>query len=122
MMTTNRDCFETKGIKGAGATARYLAWRGIGVFPCDRKSKRPLVATGFKAATTDPDRVREWWAACPSALIGVPTGTKFTVVDVDLQHEAAQGGSRRTNTGFRSRGRTPPGRVASTSSSRLMTR
>jgi hypothetical protein len=78
------------GLSRAGATALYLAWRGIGVFPCDRKSKRPLVATGFKAATTDPDRVREWWAACPSALIGVPTGTKFAVVDVDLQHEAAQ--------------------------------
>ena len=66
-----------------------LARRGIPVFPCG-PDKRPLTPNGFKDASTDPDLVHEWWAEHPDALIGVPTGEKFVVVDVDLQHEDAQ--------------------------------
>jgi len=69
--------------------ALELARRGIPVFPCDQRSKTPLVASGFKAATTDPDRVHEWWTQQPAALIGVPTGDNFVVIDVDLQHVEA---------------------------------
>jgi hypothetical protein len=70
--------------------ALKLARRGLPVFPCNAKTKTPLVATGFKAATADPDTVHEWWAEHGDALIGVPTGDKFVVVDVDLQHVEAQ--------------------------------
>src|SRR5262245_59521895 len=70
--------------------ALKLAHRGTPVFPCDLASKRPLVATGFKAATTNPDLVHEWWSTHPDALIGVPTGDKFVVIDVDLEHDDAQ--------------------------------
>jgi Bifunctional DNA primase/polymerase, N-terminal len=66
--------------------ALKLARRGIPVFPCCPRTKTPLVATGFKAATADADTVHEWWAEHGDALIGVPTGDKFVVVDVDLQH------------------------------------
>ena len=59
------------------------------VFPCDN-DKRPFTAHGFKDASTDPDVIRRWWTRWPSALIGVPTGIKFCVVDVDLQHPEAQ--------------------------------
>jgi Bifunctional DNA primase/polymerase, N-terminal len=74
-------CLWTEALK--------LARRGIPVFPCCPKTKTPLVATGFKAATTDPDTVNESWTRHPDALIGVPTGHKFMVVDVDLQHDDA---------------------------------
>jgi hypothetical protein len=75
--------------------AMKLARRGIPVFPCKNlpghdDDKKPLTPKGFKDATTDPDVVHEWWAAHPAALIGVPTGVRFVVVDVDLQHEDAQ--------------------------------
>src|SRR5262245_38122919 len=70
--------------------ALALARRGTPVFPCDPKSKTPLVATGFKAASADPDRVHDWWTRHPDALIGVPAGAKFVVVDIDLEHEDAQ--------------------------------
>jgi hypothetical protein len=70
--------------------ARDLARRGTPVFPCDPQTKRPLTKNGFKDATTDPDQVRLWWTGHPDALIGVPTGDKFVVVDVDLQHVEAQ--------------------------------
>jgi hypothetical protein len=69
--------------------ALKLADRGIGVFPCGA-DKKPLTNHGFKDATTDPSQVREWWREHPDALVGTPTGDKFVVVDVDLQHPEAQ--------------------------------
>ena len=69
--------------------ALRLAQKGNAVFPCDN-DKKPFTAHGFKDASTDPDLIRRWWARWPDALIGVPTGIKFCVVDVDLQHPEAQ--------------------------------
>jgi hypothetical protein len=66
------------------------------IFPCDN-DKRPLVAHGFKDASADPDVVRRWWTRWPAALIGVPTGAKFVVVDADLQHPEAQEWHHRAN-------------------------
>jgi Bifunctional DNA primase/polymerase, N-terminal len=61
----------------------------VPVFPCD-KDKRPFTAHGFKDASTDPDLIRKWWTCWSYALIGVPTGLKFCLVDIDLQHREAQ--------------------------------
>src|SRR5262249_1135818 len=69
--------------------ALKLAQKGIPVFPCG-PDKKPLSPRGFRDASTDPDIVHGWWARCPDALIGVPTGPKFVVIDLDLQHEDAQ--------------------------------
>jgi hypothetical protein len=70
--------------------------RRVPVFPCDN-DKRPFTAHGFKDASTDPDVIRKWWERYPDALIGVPTGIKFCVVDVDLQHSEAQEWYSRAN-------------------------
>jgi Bifunctional DNA primase/polymerase, N-terminal len=69
--------------------ALTLAQRGVPVFPCD-EDKRPLVASGFKAASTDADVIRTRWQRWPDALIGVPAGIRFVVIDLDLQHAEAQ--------------------------------
>ena len=63
-----------------------LGWyceKGLALFPC--KEKKPLIATGFKAASKDPARIREWWTAWPKAQYGVPTGqvNNLLVVDID---------------------------------------
>src|SRR5262249_59897884 len=71
-------------------SALKLAQRGVCVFPCREDTKAPLTPNGFKDASTDPEIVHAWWTERPEALIGVPTGTKFVAVDLDLQHEAAQ--------------------------------
>jgi len=70
-------------------SALGLAERGCAVFPCGT-NKQPLTLRGYKDATTDADVIRHWWRCWPEALIGVPTGEKFCVIDCDLQHIAAQ--------------------------------
>jgi len=55
---------------------------------CGRNAgKHPRTEDGFKAATTDPDTIRAWWARWPNANIGIPTGLgTFVAVDVDPRH------------------------------------
>jgi hypothetical protein len=66
------------------------------VFPCDN-DKRPFTVHGFKDASNDPDLIRRWWTRWPTAMICVPTGIKFCVVDVDLQHPEARDWYGRAN-------------------------
>jgi putative DNA primase/helicase len=56
---------------------------------CPSAAKHPLeflVPHGMRDATTDPDRVREWWNSYPEANIGMPTGawSGIVVLEVDL--------------------------------------
>jgi putative DNA primase/helicase len=69
--------------------ALKFARQGIAIFPCGA-DKTPLTRRGFKDATTDGATLHDWWTCWPDALIGVPTGIKFCVVDLDLQHEEAR--------------------------------
>lgn len=72
----------------AAAALSYAA-AGIAVFPCWPLRKHPLVKDGFYAATTDPDRIRAWWARWPAANIAMPTGRPhWDVVDVDVKNGA----------------------------------
>lgn len=66
-----------------------LAARGLPVFFCSR-SKRPTLEGGFHNATTNPEQIRFLYEKAPGALIGVPCGIKFVVVDPDLQHRPAR--------------------------------
>ena len=68
--------------------ALKLADRSIAAFPCGA-DKKSLTKHGFKDATADLPQIREWWREFPEALIGVPTGERFVVVDCDLQHAGA---------------------------------
>jgi hypothetical protein len=70
--------------------------RHVPVFPC-RPDKSPYTRKGFKDASQDPVRIKRWWTRWPDALIGVPTGEKFVVVDADLQHPEARDWFARAN-------------------------
>jgi Bifunctional DNA primase/polymerase, N-terminal len=71
------------------AAALRLAEKGHAVFPCSRETKAPLIAGGFKNATTDATTIKHWWFQHPDTMIGVATGAKFVVVDADPQHPEA---------------------------------
>lgn len=64
------------------AALTYASW-GWPVFPLKVADKRPATRNGFKDATTDPDRIRAYWTRRPLANIGLPTGVKFDVIDLD---------------------------------------
>jgi hypothetical protein len=66
-----------------------LAERGLPVFFCGR-SKRPTLPGGFHNATTNVETLRIHYKKAGGDLIGVPCGSKFVVVDPDLQHRPAR--------------------------------
>jgi hypothetical protein len=73
-------------------SALAFAASGVPVFPCTAGGKRPAVSGGFHSASSEPELVRRWWTAMPSANIGMPTGasTGLVVVDVDV-HSSVNG-------------------------------
>jgi hypothetical protein len=52
--------------------------------------KIPFTPHGYKDATRDGRTIFDWWTRHPDAVIGVPSGSRFVVVDCDLQHAEAQ--------------------------------
>jgi hypothetical protein len=46
--------------------------------------KQPATTHGFKDATTDLAAVTQWWATAPNRNIGLPTGVRFDVIDIDV--------------------------------------
>ena len=65
--------------------ALLYASQGFPVFPCH--GKIPNTPHGFKDASSDPNKIREWWTKWPSANIGIPTGpaSGLFVLDVDSE-------------------------------------
>lgn len=58
---------------------------------CGSPAKHPvgtLVPHGLQDASTDPDAIRGWWGACPSANVGIRTGSESGIfaLDVDPAH------------------------------------
>jgi hypothetical protein len=62
-----------------------LAGEGIPIFPCN-PDKTPRTLSGFKDATTNFEQIDKWFLDS-DALIGVPTGKQFFVVDIDPKGE-----------------------------------
>jgi len=58
---------------------------GVAVFPCN-PDKKPQTTNGFKDASTDLEKV-DYWFLNTDCLIGIPTGHRFFVVDVDPRGE-----------------------------------
>ena len=73
----------------AVAAALALAQRGLCVFPCGANKKTPIMAGGFKQASTNPDTITTWWEDWTAANVAVATGavSGVVVLDVDVKHD-----------------------------------
>ena len=70
-------------------SALAYARRGWPVHPLKPGTKLPATEHGSKDATTDESTVIEWWRRWPDANIGIATGHRFWVLDVDTKHADA---------------------------------
>jgi hypothetical protein len=78
----------------ADAAMTYASW-GWPVFPLATCTKVPAVpksigGQGFKDAKTDVDRIGRWWQKHGDHNIGLATGHRFDVVDIDPKHGGVQ--------------------------------
>jgi Bifunctional DNA primase/polymerase, N-terminal/Primase C terminal 1 (PriCT-1) len=64
-------------------TALSLASRGLHVFPCKPRDKKPALWNGLKGATTDPNIIAGWWRTS-DFNIGLATGERSGVFVVDI--------------------------------------
>lgn len=66
----------------------YANWEWP-TFPLGYRSKAPAIpkpkGRGFKDANTDPERMRRYWRKHPDHNIGLATGHRFDVIDVDTK-------------------------------------
>ena len=62
--------------------------RRLPVFPA-AQDKRPLVPSGFHAASQDEAQIRTWWRKWPDALVAVPTGQTTGLVILDFDPDKA---------------------------------
>lgn len=64
--------------------ALFYAEQGLHVFPLTPGSKIPVKCSGgFKDATTDRAQIDQWWTGNPRLNIGIATGHRVDVIDVD---------------------------------------
>ena len=76
-------------------TALRLAQKGLAVFPCRSRDKRPATANGLKDATTDPEAIASWWQQDPNFNIAIATGAASGVFVVDVDGIDAEATLRR---------------------------
>jgi len=67
------------------------ARRGWSVFPCHPANKRPYINGGHNSATTDPEKIRQWWTKWPRAMIGGPMGSRTGVWAIDCDPPKKEG-------------------------------
>lgn len=71
------------------AAVQYADWEWP-VFPLATAGKAPAIpkrkgGKGFKQATTDSRRIEAWWTRHPDHNIGLATGHRFDVIDIDTK-------------------------------------
>ncbi|MGI8939934.1 MAG: bifunctional DNA primase/polymerase [Iamia sp.] len=70
----------TSDLLSAALDYAAIGWPVLALRPRD---KRPATAHGLRDATTDAEVVRSWWARWPDANVGLATGHRFDVLDLD---------------------------------------
>lgn len=64
-------------------SALWYASVGLHVFPLVPDMKTPATRDGFLSATDDPEQIHAWWQRNPRYNIGIATGHRIDVIDID---------------------------------------
>lgn len=59
----------------------------LAVFPLSERGKTPATKKGYLDASTNPDKIKNWWGQNPNYNIGIATGEKsggLVVIDLDI--------------------------------------
>ncbi len=75
------------GIDWAVLPVHWITDKGIcscGKSDCKPAGKHPLISNGFKGASKDPEKIKEWWNQWPNANIGVATGAVSDIFALDI--------------------------------------
>jgi Bifunctional DNA primase/polymerase, N-terminal/Primase C terminal 1 (PriCT-1) len=76
-------------------TALTLAAKGLRVFPCRPRSKRPATANGLNDATTERNTIIRWWQEQPDANVAIATGAASGLFVLDIDGVDAEAALRR---------------------------
>lgn len=59
---------------------------------CNSMGKHPMIKNWNVDATTDPEKIKQWWNKSPNANIGIITGlaSNLIVIDVDIKNGATK--------------------------------
>ncbi|GAA2234201.1 hypothetical protein GCM10010413_36790 [Promicromonospora sukumoe] len=77
---------------GTAEGALLLAAAGVPVFPCVQGGSRPLLPSGPRAASADPDRVASWWSRYPATNLAIPTGAASGLDVVEVYPDRSRSG------------------------------
>jgi hypothetical protein len=78
--------------------ALKLANRGLHIFPCRPRDKRPATARGFLDATTDARIIERWWQQEPRCNVAVATGAASGIMVLDVDDLDAEAELRKLET------------------------
>ena len=70
--------------------ALTLAEKGMAVFPCQPRDKRPATERGYLDATTEAVIIKRWWRKNPDFNIAIATGTISGVFVGDIDGADAE--------------------------------
>lgn len=70
-----------------GALASSASWyaaQGVAIFPVQPRNKVPMSGLRWRdQATANSSQIAAWWRQWPNANIGMPTGLRWDVIDID---------------------------------------
>lgn len=67
--------------------ARRYAEAGIAVFPVEVNGKKPITPNGFYDATTEKEKIDEWWSQADYNVAFSPGENNLFVIDLDPDYE-----------------------------------
>src|SRR5262245_11531725 len=77
------------------STALALAAKGLAVFPCRARTKKPACPHGCLDATHDAATIESWWRGDPNYNVAIATGAPSGVFVIDVDGDDGEAALRK---------------------------